>query len=152
MSKYLLEVEYTLEGVRGLKSEGGSARVAAASALIEGLGGKVESFYFGFGATDVFVIVDMPDLRLSGGGGARRERWRRGDFPDGRSSHGSRDGRCRQEGDDIPSTGDLNPSNSLRDRTTRRAELTRLAPSRRSGAPLCDGNVPKASTSRLVHV
>lgn len=78
MSKYLLEVDYTLEGVRGLKSEGGSARVAAASALIEGLGGKVESFYFGFGATDVFVIVDMPDnvsaaaaaLAVSAGGGA----------------------------------------------------------------------------------
>jgi len=78
MSKYLLEVEYTLEGVRGLKSEGGSARVAAASALIEGLGGKVESFYFGFGTTDVFVIVDMPDnvsaaaaaLAVSAGGGA----------------------------------------------------------------------------------
>ena len=37
MPKYLLEVNYTLEGVRGLKAEGGSARVAAATALIEGL-------------------------------------------------------------------------------------------------------------------
>ena len=38
MSKYLLEVNYTLDGVKGLKSEGCSARVAAATALIESLG------------------------------------------------------------------------------------------------------------------
>jgi uncharacterized protein with GYD domain len=78
MPKYLIEVNYTLEGVRGLKAEGGSARVAAATALIEGLGGKVECFYFGFGASDVFLIADMPDnvsvaaaaLAVSAGGGA----------------------------------------------------------------------------------
>ena len=78
MPKYLIEVTYTLEGVRGLKDEGGSARVAAATALIEGLGGKVESFYFSFGASDVFLIADMPDnvsvaaaaLAVSAGGGA----------------------------------------------------------------------------------
>jgi hypothetical protein len=31
MPKYLLEVNYTLDGVKGLKTEGGSARVAAAA-------------------------------------------------------------------------------------------------------------------------
>ena len=78
MSKYLLEVNYTLDGIKGLKSEGGSARVAAATALIEGLGGKVESFYFAFGGSDVYVIADYPDnvsaaaatLAVSAGGGA----------------------------------------------------------------------------------
>ena len=78
MPKFLLEVNYTLDGVKGLKSEGGSARVAAATALVEGLGGKVESFHFAFGGTDVYVIVDMPDnvsaaaaaLAVSAGGGA----------------------------------------------------------------------------------
>lgn len=78
MPKYLLEVNYTLDGVKGLKAEGGSARVAAATALVEGLGGKVESFYFAFGGTDVYVTVDMPDnvsaaaaaLAVSAGGGA----------------------------------------------------------------------------------
>ena len=59
--KFLLEANYTLDGVRGLKSEGGSARVAAAMSLIEGLGGKVESFYFAFGGTDVYLIADLPD-------------------------------------------------------------------------------------------
>ncbi len=78
MAKYLLEVNYTLDGVKGLKSKGGSARVAAATELIEGLGGKIESFYFAFGDTDVYVIADLPDnvsaaaaaLTVSAGGGA----------------------------------------------------------------------------------
>jgi uncharacterized protein with GYD domain len=78
MAKYLLETNYTLEGIRGVKAKGGSARVAAATELIEGLGGKVESFYFAFGGSDVFVIADMPDnvsaaaaaLTVSAGGGA----------------------------------------------------------------------------------
>jgi uncharacterized protein with GYD domain len=78
MPKYLLEVNYTLDGIRGLKTEGGSARVAVATALLEGLGGKVESFYFAFGGTDVYVAVDMPDnvsaaaaaLTVCAGGGA----------------------------------------------------------------------------------
>ena len=61
MSKYMLEVSYTLSGVKGLSEEGGSARVAAATALVESLGGKVESFYFAFGDKDAYVIVDMPD-------------------------------------------------------------------------------------------
>jgi uncharacterized protein with GYD domain len=78
MAKYLLEVSYTLEGVRGVRAEGGSARVAAATELVEGLGGKIESFYFAFGSTDVFVVADFPDniaaaaaaLSVCAGGGA----------------------------------------------------------------------------------
>lgn len=78
MAKYLLEVDYTLDGIKGLKSKGGSARVAAAQELIEGLGGKMESFYFAFGETDVYVIADFPDnssaaaaaLAVCAGGGA----------------------------------------------------------------------------------
>lgn len=78
MSKYLLEVNYTLEGIKGVKEKGGSARLAAATELIEGVGGKVESFYFAFGGTDVFVIADLPDdvsalaaaLTVSAAGGA----------------------------------------------------------------------------------
>jgi uncharacterized protein with GYD domain len=79
MPKYMLEVSYTLDGIKGVKSEGGSARVAAATEAIEGLGGKIESFYFAFGDTDVYVVADYPDnvsvaaaaLTVSAGGGAR---------------------------------------------------------------------------------
>ena len=77
MAKYMILVNYTLDGVKGLKAEGGSARVAAATELIEGLGGKVESFYFAFGDTDAYIIADFPDnasvaaagLTVGAGGG-----------------------------------------------------------------------------------
>jgi uncharacterized protein with GYD domain len=79
MAKYLLEVSYTLDGIKGLKSEGGSARVAAATEAIEGLGGNIDAFYFAFGETDVYVVADYPDnvsvaaaaLAVSAGGGAK---------------------------------------------------------------------------------
>jgi uncharacterized protein with GYD domain len=78
MPKYLLEVSYSLDGIRGVKAEGGTARVAAATELIEGLGGKIESFNFAFGGADVYVIADFPDdvaaaaaaITVSSGGGA----------------------------------------------------------------------------------
>ena len=61
MAKYLIEASYTADGVKGLLKDGGSARREAATQLIETLGGKVEAFYFSFGASDAHVIVDMPD-------------------------------------------------------------------------------------------
>src|SRR3954453_18329798 len=78
MPKYLLEVSYTLSGVKGVVEKGGGARKAAASAAAKSVGGKVDSFYFAFGKTDVYVICDMPDnesaaalaLTVTAGGGA----------------------------------------------------------------------------------
>jgi uncharacterized protein with GYD domain len=78
MPKYLLEVNYTLDGVRGVVANGGSARKAAAQAAAKSVGGKLESFYFAFGGTDVFTIADLPDnaaaaalaLAVTAGGGA----------------------------------------------------------------------------------
>jgi uncharacterized protein with GYD domain len=61
MAKYLLQVSYTTEGAKGLLKDGGSKRRTAARTLVESLGGKLESFYYAFGATDVVVIADMPD-------------------------------------------------------------------------------------------
>jgi uncharacterized protein with GYD domain len=61
MSKYLLEVKYTLDGVRGVRAQGGSARDAAATELIASVGGKLDAFYFAFGDTDVYVLADFPD-------------------------------------------------------------------------------------------
>jgi uncharacterized protein with GYD domain len=59
--KYLFEIKYTLDGMKGLKEEGGTARVGAAKALVEDVGGTLESFHFAFGGRDAFVIADMPD-------------------------------------------------------------------------------------------
>lgn len=61
MAKYLLEVSYTIEGVKGLLKEGGSGRRAAVEHLIEAAGGKVKSFYFVFGKSDVVIVCDLPD-------------------------------------------------------------------------------------------
>jgi uncharacterized protein with GYD domain len=61
MAKYLIRGSYTAEGAKGLIKEGGSGRKAAVQKALEGLGGKIESFYFTFGADDVVVICDIPD-------------------------------------------------------------------------------------------
>ena len=78
MPKYLLEVNYTLDGVRGVLAKGGSARKAAAQAAAKSAGGKIDVFYFAFGGVDVFTVADLPDnaaaaalaLTVSAGGGA----------------------------------------------------------------------------------
>ena len=61
MAKYLFEVSYTAEGAKGLIKDGGSKRRAAAEAAARGAGAKVESFYFAFGATDAYLVIDAPD-------------------------------------------------------------------------------------------
>ena len=61
MAKYLLEVQYTLDGARGVLANGGSARRTAAAAAVKSVGGKIESFYFAFGKNDAYVIADLPD-------------------------------------------------------------------------------------------
>ncbi len=61
MPKYLFEVKYTLDGMKGLKAKGGTARVDASKALVEEVGGSIESFYFAFGGRDAFIIADLPD-------------------------------------------------------------------------------------------
>lgn len=61
MGKYLLKVNYTPEGLKGVLAQGGSARRKAAEATAKSAGGTVDSFYFAFGGTDVYVIADFPD-------------------------------------------------------------------------------------------
>jgi uncharacterized protein with GYD domain len=59
--KYLLEVSYSVDAIRGVVAKGGSARKTAAQAAVKSVGGKLESFYFAFGGTDAYVVVDVPD-------------------------------------------------------------------------------------------
>ena len=61
MARYLWQVSYSAEGVRGVLGEGGTGRRAAVEKLVGGVGGRVESFDFAFGADDVFIIADIPD-------------------------------------------------------------------------------------------
>lgn len=78
MAKYMLRVNYTADGAKGLIKDGGSLRRSIAQKAAESVGGRVESFYFAFGDTDAFVVADLPDaasaaaiaLTVSASGGA----------------------------------------------------------------------------------
>ena len=61
MPKYMFQANLAVEGVKGLIKEGGTNRRLAIEKTVQSVGGKLEGFYFAFGATDVFVIVDLPD-------------------------------------------------------------------------------------------
>jgi uncharacterized protein with GYD domain len=78
MSKYMLCVNYTADGAKGLIKDGGSVRRSVAQKAAESVGGRLESFHFAFGDTDAFVIAELPDaasaaaiaLTVSASGGA----------------------------------------------------------------------------------
>jgi len=61
MAKYMIAGNYTGDGVKGLLKEGGSSRREAVDKLLASVGGKVESFYYALGDTDVYVVIDVPD-------------------------------------------------------------------------------------------
>jgi uncharacterized protein with GYD domain len=61
MPKFMIRASYTAEGTRGLLKEGGTGRRNAVQKLVEGVGGKLEAFYFAYGEDDVYAIADLPD-------------------------------------------------------------------------------------------
>ena len=61
MRKYLVQVSYTGQGLKGLLREGATERRKAAEQLIEGLGGTIEAFHYAIGEDDLFVSADLPD-------------------------------------------------------------------------------------------
>ena len=61
MPKYLCTFDYSATGSHGLLKDGGSKREKAVAEAVKSVGGKLEAFYFAFGAADAIVIVDMPD-------------------------------------------------------------------------------------------
>ena len=79
MAKFLVAASYTEEGIKGLRKSGGTQREHVVRLAIEGLGGKLEAFYFAMGPDDVIVLADLPDavaaaalsLAVSASGAAR---------------------------------------------------------------------------------
>lgn len=65
MAKYLWQVSYTPQGAQGPQKDGGSARRAVVQRLVEQAGGKLESFYFALGESDVYAIADLPDAKTA---------------------------------------------------------------------------------------
>src|SRR5262245_9499503 len=60
MPKYLCQGSYTSAGLNGVLKEGGSKRRSAVEQLVKEMGGKMEAFYFGFGADDFHIVIDLP--------------------------------------------------------------------------------------------
>ena len=61
MAKYLFRANYVGKGVEGLLKEGGTSRRDTVAKAISAAGGKLESFYYAFGDTDLYIIGDFPD-------------------------------------------------------------------------------------------
>lgn len=61
MPKYLFQANYVGEGVKGLLKEGGTSRYAVVEKMAKSLGGTLETFYYAFGETDAYVIIELPD-------------------------------------------------------------------------------------------
>ena len=79
MPKYLIQASYTTEGIQGLVKDSASGRRADVQSAVKAVGGKVEAFYYAYGADDVVIILDLPDnvtaaavgLTTSGSGAVR---------------------------------------------------------------------------------
>jgi uncharacterized protein with GYD domain len=67
MPKYLIKARYSVDGIAGVKREGGSSRRDIVAKTAESVGGKMESFYFAFGDTDVYVVCDLPNNAAAAG-------------------------------------------------------------------------------------
>jgi len=61
MPKYLVRASYNADGLKGLLKDKATGRRAAVVKAVEGIGGKVESFYYAFGEDDAILILDLPD-------------------------------------------------------------------------------------------
>jgi uncharacterized protein with GYD domain len=61
MPKYLVKANYTPDATKAILANGGTQRAQAVGQLIESLGGKLESFNFAFGSTDVYAVLELPD-------------------------------------------------------------------------------------------
>ena len=61
MPKYLLQANYTAQGLEGLLKEGGSSRRRVFEEMASEQGGSLESFYYAFGGSDLYLTFDLPD-------------------------------------------------------------------------------------------
>jgi uncharacterized protein with GYD domain len=63
--KFLFKVSYNIEGLQGVQAQGANSRVSAVKEMCASLSGSLEAFYFAFGDSDVYVIVELPDRQAA---------------------------------------------------------------------------------------
>ena len=61
MPKFLFQANYTAQGMQGLLKEGGTSRRRVFEGLAKEQGGELESFYYAFGGSDLYMVYDLPD-------------------------------------------------------------------------------------------
>ncbi len=61
MPKYLYQANYTSAGMQGLLQEGGTSRRRVFEDIAKEQGGTLESFYYAFGGSDLYMVFDLPD-------------------------------------------------------------------------------------------
>ncbi|HEY8813846.1 MAG TPA: GYD domain-containing protein [Candidatus Dormibacteraeota bacterium] len=61
MAKYLVEASYSQAGLKGVIKDGGTGRKKVVEAAVKALGGHLEMFYYAFGTSDIYAVVDAPD-------------------------------------------------------------------------------------------
>src|SRR4030095_16727801 len=59
MPKYLIQGSYSEQGLKGVLQEGGSKRREAAEQSINGVGGRLEAYYYAFGSDDFVIMADL---------------------------------------------------------------------------------------------
>jgi uncharacterized protein with GYD domain len=57
----MVQGSYSVEGLKGVLAEGGSARVTAVRQLLEAGGGTLEAMYFTFGSDDFVLLAEGTD-------------------------------------------------------------------------------------------
>ena len=67
MAKYLVEANYVGDGIKGLLKEGGTSRRTIVEEAAKTIGGSLEVFYYAFGDTDLYAIIDLPDNATTAG-------------------------------------------------------------------------------------
>ena len=65
MARYLFIANYASEGIKGVRSKGGTARRTAIEKAVADLGGRVDTFDFAFGADDVYTVIELPDTKAA---------------------------------------------------------------------------------------
>ena len=67
MPKYLIQANYTADGLKGLIKDTASGRRAAITQMMEAAGGTIESLYYSLGDYDAVLVVDAPDAATVAG-------------------------------------------------------------------------------------
>ncbi|WP_319462700.1 GYD domain-containing protein [Micromonospora sp. RTP1Z1] len=65
MPRFLLTSNYSVSGLQGLISDGGTKRAEVVRHTIEAHGGRMESMHFSFAQHDTYVLCELPDHKTA---------------------------------------------------------------------------------------